>query len=527
MRRLTCRAAVATTALLALVLSVAASASAKTMTPEQFARAEVGYYASKLPRSMQQTGVGVDYSCLSAPPAQDPAPGTAAWQLRDTMNQYCATLRLRDQFDSPAYSNANKIEGAKLYAAQLEEQANDGPGHIHGGFTTLVPGSQAADSFRVLSDFWEPLGIGRDQQIRLTAADGAQLRGHVFEPSGTPPRGGWPGVVITDGSVQAFENLYYWAAEDLVAHGYEVMTYDVQGQGDSDLLPASSNCGASQLQAGNLLCQGVPYQQSYNFYQGAEDSLNWFDSPANPYYASLNTNEIGIAGHSLGAAAVSEVGQCDKRVKTIVAWDDLSAITSCTGGGETIPAKYAWGDGKLIHVPALALTNDYLFNPQPMTSPPGPQSKAAGYKQVVAAGYDSMQVTFRGATHLTYTYVPYVLPASELAERFASYYTVAWFDRYLNGQASGFTRLTASGFDSSADKDSIGAGIYDPSAALADPTNPYAGNVPYKIAGLPVRNAVSFYYMSQYSLTNPRTRHGAKCADMRQPSCTPQAGGLP
>jgi dienelactone hydrolase len=502
---------VAITAALTLTLPASGLAGTK-VTPRQLARAEVAYYASKLPRSMQQVGPGVDHSCLSAPPAHDPAPGTPAWQLRDTMNQYCATLRLRDQFDSQAYGNANKVEGAKLYAAQLQEQAGDGPGHIHGGLTTLVPGSQAADAFRAL-DFWEPLGIGRDQRIAFTARDGAQLRGHVFEPAGPPPPGGWPGVVITDGSVQAYEQLYYWAAQDLVAHGYQVMTYDVQGQGDSDLLPANCTPSASGLQSGSL-CSGVPYQQSYNFFQGAEDSLNWFDSPANPYYAQLNANKIGIAGHSFGAAAVSEVGQCDKRVNTIVAWDNLSAIKNCTGGGETIPAKYQWNDGKLIHVPALALTNDYLFNPQPMTSPPDPQSKAAGYKQV-AASSDSMQVSFRGATHLTYSYIPYVLPASELAERFASYYTVAWFDRYLKGDATGFKRLTATSYDSSADTDSIGAGIYDAQKALADPANPYAGNVPYKITGIPIRNTVSFYYMSQYSLSNPRSGKRVTCVDMR------------
>jgi hypothetical protein len=76
---------------------------------------------------MRAAGPGVDYSCLNAPPKHDPAPGSAAWQLRDTLNQYCATLRLRDQFDSTAYGNANKIEGDKLYAAQLEEQAGDEP----------------------------------------------------------------------------------------------------------------------------------------------------------------------------------------------------------------------------------------------------------------------------------------------------------------------------------------------------------------------------------------------------------------
>ena len=92
-------------------------------------------------------------------------------------------------------------------------------------------------------------------------------------------------MVITDGSVQGYEQLYYWAAEDLVANGYEVMTYDVQGQGDSDLLPANCTPSVSELQGGSL-CQGVPYQQNYNFYQGAEDSLNWFDSTCQPVLRS-------------------------------------------------------------------------------------------------------------------------------------------------------------------------------------------------------------------------------------------------
>jgi hypothetical protein len=507
----------------AAALSLPAGATARTTTAGAFARAEVAHYAKRA-HAQPSPVIGVDYQdCIA--PAGNPAPGTPAWQQRDAINQYCATLRLRDQYTNPAYGNANRTEGDNLYLAQLQEQAGDGPGHIHGGFTTLIPGSQAADAFRAL-DRWEKLGIGRDKRIAFTASDGAQLRGHVFEPLAPPPPGGWPGVVITDGSVQAYEQLYYWAAEDLVAHGYEVMTYDPQGQGDSDLLPSSGNCGASQLQAGNLLCQGVPYQQSYNFYQGAEDSLNWFDSPANPYYGDLNVNEIGIAGHSLGAAAVSEVGQCDRRVKTIVAWDDLDAIASCHGGGETIPAANRRTDGQLMHVPALALTNDYLFNPQPMASPPDPQSKAAGYHQVVKAGFDSMQVAFRNATHLTYSYVPYVLPANELSERMASYYTVAWFDRYLKGDPTGFDRLTAKTFDRSADADLIGAGLYDPQAALADPANPTAGNVPYKIAGISVPNIVSFYYMSQYALRNPSSGRRITCVDMRA-RCPAKAPATP
>ena len=455
--------------------------------------------------------VGVDMSCLA--PAGRPAPGSAAWQQRDAHNIYCSTLRLRDQFANPAFGFGNLTQGASLWVDQASQQAGE-PSHPHGGITTLVPGSQSADPFRTLRR-WTDAGRGRVAPVRFTSLDGAQLRGHVFiPPASVPkPRSGYPGVVITDGSVQAFENLYFWAAEDLAEAGYMVMTYDVQGQGDSDLFPKNCPDPSNALKS----CPGVPYQQNYNFYQGAEDSLNLFlSTPShpsggsyNPFARDLDRSRVAVAGHSLGAAAVSVVGQCDKRVRTVVAWDDLDKIKDCSG--VTIPKRYR--SSRLIHAPALALTNDYLFNPQPNPTAPDPHAKDAGYTQVAKAGLDAQIVTFRNATHLTYSYIPAVLPANELSERMASYYTLAWLDRELRGQPSGFRRLTATKFDASADRHSIGAGVYD--QAKADPKDPFAGNVPYRIAGIPVSHAVSFYYESEYALRDPTTGRLRRCSDMR------------
>src|SRR4051812_13463034 len=440
--------------------------------------------------------VDVDMSCVA--PAGDPQPNTPEWVQRDTQNQYCASLRNRDQLASPAFGFGNLTQGAALYAEQTTDQLAD-PSHPRGGVTTLVPGSRSADPFRTIKR-WTDAGLGRVAPVKFKALDGATLRGHVFMPPASVPRPkrGYPGVVITDGSVQAFEELYFWAAEDLAEAGYMVMTYDVQGQGKSDLLP--ENCTPDN-------CPGVPYQQDYNFYQGAEDSLSFFLSTPeskfggsyNPYARSLDESRVGLAGHSLGAAAVSEVGQCDSRVKAIVAWDNLAAITDCSG--VTIPKEYK--SDKLIHAPALALTNDYGFWTQPTLTPPDPETKQNGYKQIKAAGLDTQIVAFRGATHLTYTYIPLVFQANELSERMASYYTGAFFDIELNGLESGFTRLTATKFDDSADVDSIGAGVFDATKAAGNPSDPYAGNVPYKIKDVEVPNAVSFYYRSSYALHDP------------------------
>jgi alpha-beta hydrolase superfamily lysophospholipase len=455
--------------------------------------------------------VGVDMSCVA--PAGDPAPNTPEWVARDTQNQYCAGLRNRDQIASPAFGFGNLTQGSSLWVEQMTDQAGD-PAHPRGGITTLVPGSKSADPFRTIKR-WTDAGLGRVAPVKFKALDGATLRGHVFMPPASVkrPKGGYPGVVITDGSVQAYEELYFWAAEDLASAGYMVMTYDVQGQGDSDLFP--ENCPDPSNPS--VSCPGVPYQQNYNFYQGAEDSLSYFLSTAsapsggsyNPYFRSLNRDRVGLAGHSLGAAAVSVVGQCDKRVKAIAAWDNLSAIKDCSG--VTIPAQHK--SSELLHAPALALTNDYGFWTQPTMTPPDPESKHAGYKQVKAAGLDAQIVAFRGATHLTYTYIPLVFQANELSERMASYYTTAWFDKHLRRDPTGFARLTATTFDDSADRHSIGAGVYD--ATAADPTNPYSGNVPYRIKGIEVADAVSFYHRSSYSLQDPKTKQTRTCTDMR------------
>jgi dienelactone hydrolase len=461
--------------------------------------------ATSAATAQAQTPIGVDRSCVE--PAGDPAPGTREWIERDTRNQYCASLRNRDQLASPAFGFGNLTQGAALYAEQMADQAGD-PTNPRGGITTLIPGAKAADPFRTIKR-WTEAGRGRVEPVSFKSLDGATLRGHVFVPPARlgKPKRGYPGVVITDGSVQAYEELYFWAAQDLAEAGYMVMTYDVQGQGDSDLFP--EDCTPQD-------CPGVPYQQDHNFFQGAQDSLNFFLSEDNPYFTDLDRRRIGLAGHSLGARAVSHVGQCDRRVKAIVAWDNLQAIRDCDG--VTIADEHR--SDTLLHAPALGITNDYGFWTQPTLTPPNPEAKQAGYKQVRDAGLDAQTVALRAATHLAYTYIPLVFQSNQLGERMASYYTRAWFDLHLRGKRKGFRRLTAERFDASADKD-IGAGTYDP--AKADPADPYAGNVPYAIEGIDVRDAVSFYYRSSYSLRDPRTGRRQACEDMRDGCPAPAA----
>src|SRR5207248_11088181 len=66
------------------------------------------------------------------------------------------------------------------------------------------------------------------------------------------------------------------------------------------------------------------------------------------------TTRVAIAGHSLGAAAVSYVQGVDKRVEAVVALDKLSATGSFAQDLKVKPV-----------VPALAVQSEYGHNVQP------------------------------------------------------------------------------------------------------------------------------------------------------------------
>jgi dienelactone hydrolase len=505
----------------------AATRAAVQRTLNGYARAYVTRYADRA----QAAGMAIPPDATDCTgPASDPAPGSAQWYERDALNQFCATARMQEEYSNPAFFAVFWTQTPALYAEQnLNMVAN--PLHPHLSLGQLVAGGSTTDPFRTITR-WADSRRGRVYPVSFPATDGATLNGYLFEPpaDGRDPythnrlKPPFPGVVITTGSIQAYQQMYFWAAEGLAEAGYQVLTYDVQGQGNSDTFPATSNC------SGPSACEGVPFQQSYNFYQGAEDALNYFlSTPAHPYsspavagsrtfnprWHDLDADAVGIAGHSLGAAAVSTDGQCDPRVKAIVAWDDLATTTGTCR--QNIPSGLP-GDAPVnptLKTPALGFNSEYFLNPEPMSAPPDPQSKAAAYLQLAHAGTDAMQIALRSSMHLEYSYVPYILPASEYGERVAFYYTLAWFDYYLRHMRSGYTRLIATRFDNSSDAHSIGGGLYDPAAAAADPGNPAAGNAPIEIKGLSVADRLSFYYDSEYSLTPPDGGARLACLDMR------------
>ena len=310
---------------------------------------------------------------------------------------------------------------------------------------------------------WKVGGQGIREPVLFTSRSGATLSGNVWATKDGPKRR--PAVVITTGSVQAPETLYWGQAATLAKHGYVVLTYDVQGQSRSDVL------GEEPDQQ-----EGVPSQAGQPFYDGTEDALDFllskprrpyeprlscgnanggvgtshapkqerrveegFNAGFNPLHRIVDRKRIGIAGHSLGAAAVSYVGQIDPRVDAIVAYDNLSApgdgpfgAPECPSTPESRPQNVS------LSKPALGISNDYGIVQTPYLSDPDPQSANDGFLAYRDAEVDSMQVNIRGGTHEESAFIPGnttgptpIGAATLRGTDLIAWYSTAWFDRYV------------------------------------------------------------------------------------------------
>jgi dienelactone hydrolase len=418
-------------------------------------------------------------AALTAPAgAADPRPGDPAYVARDTQNITDAYGRIDGpggQLHNPAYLPALVAQTNATTSAQLLTQVAS-PTRLALTPGNVFPGWNVGNPLRA---GWEHTR-GRVRAVAFTNRYGALLRGHVYRPAphardpytGRRLHAPFPGVVITEGSVQGSEGMYEWLAQDLAERGYVVLTYDVQGQGTSETLPhvtrnAMPFCNpfAAPRSTEEYGCPGVPAQQLSNFTVGTYNALSFFTSrPGHPYrnpgsagadVTSYNpywrlfdrspdphpatpgrTTRIAIIGHSMGAAAVSRVQGRDRRVAAVVALDKL------TGPGSTGPLN---GNGNVPVVPALAMQSEYGFTVSPWFasggssltpsgSPDGPdphRERATGFDAWKKAGVDSMLIVPRASTHLDYTDIPLVLPASRYGQDLTSVYVQRWLDRYL------------------------------------------------------------------------------------------------
>lgn len=364
--------------------------------------------------------------------------------------------RFRYLVGTPGYQVLLRQKSLENEAETVQIQAGDPERHFEGQVCFQKLDGCAGE---VRAYDWATRGAGVVLPVSWTARNGSVISGHVWATAGGPAKR--PGVVLTTGSVQAPEELYWLTAQVLAKAGYVVLTWDVQGQGYSDTLGEGADAQ-----------DGVPSQAGEPFYDQTEDALDFFESDAGAPYAPrpscssatshiakqrrrvaaglasaydplaslLDVSRVGLMGHSLGASAVSYVGELDPRVKAIVAFDNLAAPTTapaqCRSGSSPRP------DAVSLTKPSLGISNDYGLTPQPNTSLPDPDAKTAASHALSAAGVDSMELVIRGGTHYESSVIPNPAFGGSLrGNDLIPWYTLAWFDKFLRGDPTADARL--------------------------------------------------------------------------------------
>jgi dienelactone hydrolase len=384
--------------------------------------------------------------CSAPASAQDETTNTAKSEERAREHQtpeYQADLRQR--------SVQNTAEGAQVQAADPERQF-EGNVCWHRAFG-------CAGDVR-LYDF-EARGRGLGRPVLFTARNGSTISGHVWATQAGPAER--PGIVITNGSIQATEQMYWWAAQTLAKAGYVVITSDPQGQGRSDQFGAGADAG-----------EGVHSQVRGNtFYDGTQDALDFLLSTAarpfcpresrsgtshcdkqqrrvaegrnaahNPFGDLVDPERIGIAGHSYGASGVSWIAQQDTRVDGVVAWDAMCDPSAPDAEGDARCSPGGQGGQVALRVPSLNLTVDYLTGRDRKSSPPDPMEKSQASLAFSEAGIDTGSIAIRGGTHFEFSYLPSTsFRATLRGIDLSAWYTLAWFDKYVKVDPTADRRL--------------------------------------------------------------------------------------
>jgi dienelactone hydrolase len=431
---------------------------------------------------------------------------------------YSITLQRQAIYDTLAYQEQLTADTVANGAQALAAQARD-PGRLFITDLCWDLGNGCAGDIRLNN--WASNGYGLVRPVLFTARDGATLSGHVWATVAGPAKR--PGIVITNGSVQADEQMYWWAAQTLAKAGYVVLTFDPQGQGQSDTFGAGADA-----------TEGVPAQTDGRpFYDGTEDAIDFLvstpskpygpvpscttgtshapkqnarvheglDAAYNPFWRLLDRGRIGLAGHSYGAAGVSYIAQWDPRVKAVVAWDNLGGpgpnaapVPGSSGGSSTIgeqgcPSTPADRTTVPITKPGLGISADYGLPPLPNLSLPDPQGKSRISHDYTRAGVDTGEIVIRGGSHLDFSFIPnQAFGASLRGPDLADWYTTAWFDKYLKHDRTADARLLSSRWRE------------DPVEAAVDPSHD--------------GNAFSFYYYSRLDVSLGRGKR-FDCENLR------------
>lgn len=413
-------------------------------------------------------GLGLFVGTASAGHEDDPTYPSQAWFAREQRNYARTREEPTRQANDPTFQERLQEQTA-LNGAAFRQRTVEEPGWNSEGNLCKEYGEQCVGD-PYMYPATEPLYAGDDfhdhaERERIAFYDtgvgdptddgGARLTGYVWAPADAEPGDDLPGVVITNGSVQAPQTIYWWFAQTLVTAGYVVMTFDPRGQGRSDTQTPDGTQGSNahpQVFVTNQI-DAIDFFRStptapYPPNQNRPDAPDVFASQ-NPFYDMLDHSRLGIVGHSLGATGVSVVQGLGADGSGASGWPGSSA------DGNPVDVAVAWdnlfpkGD-ELVYtvqprVPTMGQSADYGLTPRPKNSAPNEEANNAGFESWRTAGVSTYQITIRGGTHYEWSRIP-TFPTTDWdswGNELADYLSLAWLDHWLKNEGEpGFGTAT-------------------------------------------------------------------------------------
>lgn len=264
-----------------------------------------------------------------------------------------------------------------------------------------------------------------------TMSDGVAIAYDLYEPDGTAPAGGWPGVVVMHGLGGTKDDVAS-VAEVFAAHGYAALAYSDRGHGTSggvvDLAGpddiateramfdafrgrpevSDTEIGAWGISYGggqtwNGLAAGIPYR-------AAELVETWTD-----LYTALWPQDISKSGIVAGFAKA-----VDARSPLIAAVENDAIHSTNLGPIKALAAtRSSYASLPRVTTPVYLFQGrvDYAFD---VTQALNGYNRVAGPKHLYIGQFGHPPSTFPGPD------VAYVLSRG-----------VAWFDHYLRGVPNG------------------------------------------------------------------------------------------
>jgi len=194
------------------------------------------------------------------------------------------------------------------------------------------------------------------QQLTLPMSDGAKLACSLTLPDGTPPAGGWPGVMLFHGLGGKHQDLEPLATQFLAPAGYAALACDARGHGASE---------------------GLFGLDGPRDVQDTKELFAWFT--ARP---DVSDTQIGALGVSLGGGAVwnaTVAGVPFKAIVPVITWTNLVTALAPQGLSKSGLVTYLsqlvpqsrWDPALLAAVPGLTTSSD-LTAPIALATPRSP-----------------------------------------------------------------------------------------------------------------------------------------------------------